>query len=237
MSIASVVTRGYGTYALPSVPTTLVGFDAAEIITMACENAGYDAQRLHAGHMKQGVKLLNTILDEWSNLKLVPWAMDRRQLYTVKGDYDYTLANDVIDLLPGAGIDEGGVDFPLSFISREDFENIPQKLNQDKPQSMWLWRKEPPVLYLYPTPDASYTINYWVVRRLYGVTELAQDVDISSRWINAIRKRLALEIFDAMPAKERIENMALRPSLKENATDAFAAMHHGNIESASWFTR
>lgn len=237
MSIASVVTRGYGTYALPSVPTTLVGFDAADIITMAAENAGYDAQQLHAGHMKQGVKLLNTILDEWSNLKLIPWAMDRRQIDTVKGDYDYTLANDVIDILPGATLSVSGTDIPLSFMSREDFEGIPQKLVQDQPHTMWLWRKEPPVLYLYPTPDAVYTLNYWVVRRLYGVTELAQDVDISSRWINAIRKRLALEMFDAMPAKQRIESMALRPSLAENATSAFAAMHHGNIEEASWFTR
>lgn len=237
MTIAAVVTRGYGTYSLPTVPTTLVEFDAADIITMAAKNAGYDSQRLHAGHMKDGIDLLNTILDEWSNLKLVPWAMDRRLFTTEKGTYAYTLDNDAIDVLPGAGVNEAGTDFPLSMMSREDFENIPDKLIENKPHAMWLWRKEPPILYLYPTPDATYTVNYWVIRRLYGVSTLAQNIDISSRWINAVRKRLALEMFDVMPAKQRIENMALRPSLAENATSAFAAMHHGNIEESSWFTR
>lgn len=238
MPVSYIPTRGYGEYSTLPAAQNLAEFDATSIITMACENAGYDAQQLHAGHIMSAIRLLNTILLEWSNLRLVPWAMAQRQVVTKAGDYTYELDADIVDIAPGASItDQTSTDLPLQHMSREDFEAIPDKLLENIPSSMWLWRKEPPILYLYPTPDAVYTINLWVVRKLTGVTRMAEGVDISSRWVNAIRRRLALEVFDSMPAERRMELYQLRPDLQESAVQAFAALHHGHIEESSWFTR
>lgn len=212
-------------------------FDVATITELAGRKAGWEVEELNAGHARVARQLLTAILNEWSNRDLIPWAADRRTL-TLQANVDaYPLGADVIDLMTGAVIaPASGGEFPLMPISREEYAGITNKTaRSDRPTQFWLWRKGTPTMFFFPVPDKAYTVTYWCIRRLQDVTAAQQTVDAPMRWVNALINRLALELFDVMPAKRRLEQMAMRPTLESLAVRSEEMIRTSEVDQGSWF--
>ncbi len=220
-------------------------FSTATIVELAGRKAGWEVEELTAGHATLARQLLTTILNEWSSLDLFPWAADRRTLTLTAGVHTYSLPTDVVDLMTGATTtslatsSQSPSTSHIIPVSREDFASISTGINDDtmreRPTQYWLWRKAVPTLFVFPVPDKTYTFTYWCIRRLHDVTAALETTDAPMRWMTAIVDRLALELFDSMPAKRRTELMPLRPSLQERALVAEQKIKTGEVEQGSWF--
>ena len=212
-------------------------FDVATITELAGRKAGWEVEELNAGHARVARQLLTAIINEWSNQDLVPWASDRRTLMLQANTESYALSADVVDIMPGTVISSvSGGEFPLASISREEYAGITNKTaRKDRPTQFWLWRKGVPTVSFFPIPDKAYTVTYWCIRRLQDVTAAQQTVDAPMRWVNALISRLALELFDVMPAERRLKHMELRPTLESMAARAEEMIRTSEVDQGSWF--
>lgn len=210
-------------------------FDVARIAELACRRAGYDVEDLTAGHALLARDLLTAILNEWSNDNLIPWAVARSTFQTVANAESVVLPADVIDLMSGVMINDGENSRPLNRISRDDFARIPDKDDRSIPDRYWFWAKVPPTIFLDPIPDDIYTVTYWCVRRLQDVTAAVQTIDAPMRWVQAIIDRLALDMFDSLPAKKRMELLQIRPSLFERSSASEQKIRRSEVDKTSWY--
>lgn len=221
---------------MPTSGVAAAEFDVATVTEMAGRRAGWEVETLTAGHAILARQLLVGVLNEWSNLLMIPWAADQRTLTLAAGVGSYSLGGDVIDLMPGVTIaDAGGTESVLARMSREEYATTTNDDQRGRPSMYWLWRRAVPTLFLTTTPDKVYTITYWCVRRLHDVTAAQQTLDAPMRWVTAIIDRLALELFDSSPAEWRMKHMPIRPSLVERAAVAERTIRQADVEQSSWF--
>ena len=201
---------------------TFVTLDIAQIIGEAYERVGRDQQELNAGHMRTARTSLQMIFSGWENTGARVWTLDEETYTCVEGTDTFYVTANTVDVLDGI-ITSDGADIPLTRIARIDYEGIPDKTNSGKPDRFWCNRSvEPFPVKLYPVPDAGpYAIRYWRIRRLYDVTAGQQTPDVPFRWVDALTATLALRLFDKLPLAERVANMAVRPTLKNEADAAF----------------
>ncbi len=213
-------------------------FDIATITELAGRKAGWEVEELTAGHALLSRQLLIGIINRWSTFDLSPWAADRRTLVTVAGVESYDLLTDVVDVMTGttaATSDVPPVYSTLVPTSREEFAAITDRTQRDRPAQYWVWRKATPTMYLYPVPDAIYTITYWCIRRLKDVTAAQQTIDLPMRWVSSITDVLALELFDSASADRRMKYAQLRPGLVDAALRAEQLVKTSDVDQGSWF--
>lgn len=201
---------------------TYVTLDVTQIIEEAYERIGRDVQALNAGHMRTARTSMQMIFSGWSNTGARVWELEEESYTCVDGTATFYAPSNTVDVLD-AIITVNAADVPLTRIARIDYQAIPDKTNQGKPDRFWCDRSvEPFPITLYPVPNsATYTITYWRIRRLYDVTAGQQTPDVPFRWIDALTASLALRLFDKLPLAERMANMAVRSTLKEDAAMSF----------------
>jgi hypothetical protein len=95
-----------------------------------------------------------------------------------------------------------------------------------KPIGVYLERRPDPTqskLWVYPTPDATYTAKYTYRRRLYDFDNATDNPDFPQEWVLALAKRLAAELapFYGIPMQERL-------MLRDDATIALREMKQAN---------
>lgn len=212
-------------------------FDAAKVIELAAQRAGWGVQEISGGVSQVGRDLLIQVMNDWASASLVPWATEKRTLALVANTASYTLPADTVEVLSGASILVDGLDRPLSLIGRDDYEGIPDKTFSGPPSQYMIWRKTPPVLMFYPRPASAYTVSYWAVRRMHDVTAAIQTLDAPMRWVPAIQARLALELFNHMPAERRLQLLALLPEIQRAAASTEDTLRRANVEPTTWEAR
>ncbi|CAB4145518.1 hypothetical protein UFOVP1204_17 [uncultured Caudovirales phage] len=103
---------------------------------------------------------------------------------------------------------------PMSRQSQYDYLAQPNKTMQGRPIQIWFNRqREAPVIYVWPTPNASYSTNQMVVsrkRQIMDVGTLAETLDIPQRWYNSIISSLAYNLSCECP----IVKPEMMPALK-----------------------
>lgn len=213
--------------------TASLTFNIAEIIEEAYERAGVDVQMLNAGHMITARRSLNMILLQWNNRTIVPWATDLRSFTTVQGTASYELPADTIDVLPDVTFRHDGYDTAITRISRQDYEIIPEKDMQGRPNRYFVHRVGPPVMYLWQVPENSNdTIRYWRIRRLQDATASAQTLDTPDRWIPAVTSALALALYEKTDKEYDPRRLAV---LASHADRDFDEMRRETSEPVSVF--
>lgn len=184
--------------------TLTVELDIAQIIEEAFERAGVDVQMLNAGHMRSARRSLYLMFNAWINKGIRLWAVDEQSFTTTVGDADVTLEAGTIDVLD-VFIRRDSVDTPMERISQSDYVAIPTKSTQGKPNRYWVHRTTPaPVMYLFQAPEnATDTIVYWRLRRLYDVVTSAETADVPINWLDAVCAGLALRLYMKKPEEKR----------------------------------
>jgi len=181
-------------------------FAIDEIIEEAYErigiqtNSGYD--------IKTARRSLNILFQEWSNRGLHYWEVANNSLTLVDGQSEYTMYRSTSDGTSDAtavyGVDDvleavyrnsSSVDFPLTKISRSEYQALSNKTNEGTPTQYFVQRfidKVTITLYLTPgSTEAGNTINYYYVKRIEDVGDYTNATDVPYRFVPCMCAGLA----------------------------------------------
>ena len=141
-------------------------------------NAGYDLQSAR--------RSLNILFQEWANRGLHYWEVANNSLTLVDGQATYTMYRStadgtsdatavygVDDVLEAAYRNSSSVDFPLTKISRSQYQALSNKTDEGTPTQYFVQRfidKVTVTLYLTPgSTEAGNFINFYYVKRIQDV--------------------------------------------------------------------
>jgi len=181
-------------------------FAIDEIIEEAYErigiqtNSGYD--------IKTARRSLNILFQEWSNRGLHYWEVANNSLTLVDGQSEYTMYRSTSDGTSDAtavyGVDDvleavyrnsSSVDFPLTKISRSEYQALSNKTDEGTPTQYFVQRfidKVTITLYLTPgSTEAGNTINYYYVKRIEDVGDYTNATDVPYRFVPCMCAGLA----------------------------------------------
>ena len=192
--------------------TTAFNMDFTEIAEEAWERAG---REMRSGYdLKTARRSMNLLTIEWQNRGINMWTIDSGTINLVKGQTQYDLPADTIDLLEqqirtGSGNAATQSDLTLSRISVSTYASIPNKLTQSRPIQMYIERlRDAPKVNLWPIPDNNdYVLYYWRMRRIEDAGSGIQTSDMNFRFFPCLVAGLAYYI--AMKLPEMIDRVPL----------------------------
>src|SRR5210317_801095 len=181
-------------------------FAIDEIIEEAYERIGMQP---NAGfNLKSARRSLNIMFQEWANRGLHYWEVANNSITLVDGQSEYTMyraASDgtsdptavygVDDILEAAYRNSSSVDFPLTKISRSEYQALSNKTSEGTPTQYFVQRfidKVTITLYLTPgSSEAGNTINYYYVNRIQDAGDYSNDADVPYRFVPCMVAGLA----------------------------------------------
>ena len=192
--------------------TTAFNMDFTEIAEEAFERAG---REMRSGYdLRTARRSMNLLTIEWQNRGINMWTIDSGTINLVKGQTQYDLPADTIDLLEqqirtGSGNAATQSDLTLSRISVSTYASIPNKLTQSRPIQMYIERlRDAPKVNLWPIPDNNdYVLYYWRMRRIEDAGSGVQTSDMNFRFFPCLVAGLAYYI--AMKLPEMLDRVPL----------------------------
>ena len=181
-------------------------FAIDEIIEEAYERIGFQT---NSGYdIKTARRSLNILFQEWSNRGLHYWEVANNSITLVQGQSEYTMFRStsdgtsdatavygVDDVLEAAYRNSSSVDFPLTKISRSEYQSLSNKTDQGTPTQYFVQRfidKVTITLYLTPgSTEAGNTINYYYVKRIQDVGDYTNATDVPYRFVPCMCAGLA----------------------------------------------
>jgi hypothetical protein len=164
-----------------------------EIISESFERCGIDPQTRTGHHAKSARRSLNLLFSEFANRGINYWTVTQNSLTLSDGTASYTLPAGTIDILD-AVIREDSTDQIINRITLQEYNQIPNKTNEGKPNQYMIDKQYTPVIYFWLVPDKTYTMNYWVVNQQEDITASNQDTDIPYRWTDTICAGLSAKL-------------------------------------------
>ena len=167
--------------------------DVAELIEEAYERCGLE---MRTGYdAKTARRSLNLMFADWANRGLNLWTVKQATVSVSSGTASYTLVdNTVVDLLEVVLRNSSGTDFTLTQMSRSEYLRIPNKGNTGQPSQYFFDRQVTPTITLWSTPDASYTLVFYYVRRIEDADALVNTTDAPFRFLPCMAAGLAYYI-------------------------------------------
>ena len=177
--------------------TSTFNMDFTEIAEEAFERAG---REMRSGYdLRTARRSMNLLTIEWQNRGINMWTIDSGTVNLVKGQTQYDLPADTIDLLEqqirtGSGNAATQSDLTLSRISVSTYASIPNKLTQGRPIQMYIERlRDAPKVNLWPIPDTNdYVLYYWRMRRIEDAGSGIQTADMNFRFFPLPSGRVSL---------------------------------------------
>jgi len=119
------------------------------------------------------------------------WTVNQGTVSVTSGTASYDLASDYVDLLEVVLRNSSSVDFTLTQMSRSEYLTIPNKATTGQPSQYYFNRQVTPTITLWATPDASYTLVYYYVRRIQDADTLINTTDAPFRFLPCMVAGLA----------------------------------------------
>ena len=174
--------------------------DFPEIAEEAWERAG---REMRTGYdLRTARRSMNLLTIEWANRGINLWTIKEAEVSLTKGDLDYSLNGNAIDVLEiNLRTDDGDIakqrDLPLTRTSASVYASIPNKLTQGRPTQVWIDRQRGgPVAHVWPVPDKTdvYKIHYFFLERIQDAGEGGFDADMPFRFLPCLVAGLAYYI-------------------------------------------
>ena len=163
--------------------------DVADYIEEAFERCGLEVRTGY--DLKTAKRSMNLMFADWANRGLNQWTIEQRTITVTAGTANYTLDNDVIDIL-SLVVRRSGTDYALDRVSRDEYLNIPTKSTQSRPSEFFVDRQITPVLKLWPVPDNSTdVIIYDALTRLDDADDYTNTLTVPFRFYPALAAGLA----------------------------------------------
>jgi hypothetical protein len=154
--------------------------DVAEAIEEAYERIGLE---MRTGYdAKTARRSMNLMFAEWANRGLNLWTVATGTTTVTQGTSQYTLAEDVVDLLDMV-LRRSGTDYEMTRISRGDYLDFPNKTDQGRPSQFYFDRQISPVITLWQNPENSTDqLVYYYVQRIEDVDSLTNTTAVPFRF-------------------------------------------------------
>jgi hypothetical protein len=154
--------------------------DVAEAIEEAYERIGLE---MRTGYdAKTARRSMNLMFAEWANRGLNLWTVATGTTTVTQGTSQYTLAEDVVDLLDMV-LRRSGTDYEMTRISRGDYLDFPNKTDQGRPSQFYFDRQIAPEITLWQTPENSTDqLVYYYVQRIEDVDSLTNTTAVPFRF-------------------------------------------------------
>ena len=167
--------------------------DVGELIEEAYERCGLE---MRTGYdAKTARRSLNLMFADWANRGLNLWTVKQATVSVSSGTASYTLVDStVVDLLEVVLRNSSGTDFTLTQMSRSEYLRIPNKTSTGQPSQYFFDRQVTPTITLWSTPDASYTLVFYYVRRIEDADALVNTTDAPFRFLPCMAAGLAYYI-------------------------------------------
>jgi len=167
--------------------------DVGELIEEAYERCGLE---MRTGYdAKTARRSLNLMFADWANRGLNLWTVKQATVSVSSGTASYTLLDaTVVDLLEVVLRNSSGTDFTLTQMSRSEYLRIPNKTSTGQPSQYFFDRQVTPTITLWSTPDASYTLVFYYVRRIEDADALVNTTDAPFRFLPCMAAGLAYYI-------------------------------------------
>ena len=167
--------------------------DVGELIEEAYERCGLEMRTGYDARTAR--RSLNLMFADWANRGLNLWTVKQATVSVSSGTASYTLVdNTVVDLLEVVLRNSSGTDFTLTQMSRSEYLRIPNKDNTGQPSQYFFDRQVTPTITLWSTPDASYTLVFYYVRRIEDADALVNTTDAPFRFLPCMAAGLAYYI-------------------------------------------
>tara|TARA_R100001440_G_scaffold19826_1_gene33393 strand:+ start:626 stop:1294 length:669 start_codon:yes stop_codon:yes gene_type:complete len=167
--------------------------DVAELIEEAYERCGLEMRTGYDARTAR--RSLNLMFADWANRGLNLWTVKQSTVAVTSGTASYTLLDaTVVDLLEVVLRNSSGTDFTLTQMSRSEYLKIPNKDNSGQPSQYFFDRQVTPTITLWSTPDTSYTLVFYYVRRIEDADALVNTTDAPFRFLPCMAAGLAYYI-------------------------------------------
>ena len=167
--------------------------DVGELIEEAYERCGLE---MRTGYdAKTARRSLNLMFADWANRGLNLSTVKQATVSVSSGTASYTLLDaTVVDLLEVVLRNSSGTDFTLTQMSRSEYLRIPNKTSTGQPSQYFFDRQVTPTITLWSTPDDSYTLVFYYVRRIEDADALVNTTDAPFRFLPCMAAGLAYYI-------------------------------------------
>lgn len=136
---------------------------------------------------------LNLMFAEWAAKGNHNYAVDEQTQTLTLNTASYTPATGTLAILGGV-IRRSSVDTPVRAVSREEYQQIPDKASNGLPSVVFLDRKAL-LYYLWNEPENSTDVfRYWRLRKTQDVTAASETVDVDYFWWEALASGLAAKL-------------------------------------------
>ena len=155
--------------------------DVAEIIEEAYERCGLE---MRTGYdAKTARRSMNLMFADWANRGLNMWTVTQDTKAITSGTATYSFDATHVDLLEVVLRNSSNTDFTLTQMSRNEYLTIPNKASTGQPSQYFFDRQVTPTITLWSTPDTSYTLVYYYVRRIQDADALINTTDAPFRFL------------------------------------------------------
>jgi hypothetical protein len=163
--------------------------DVGEIIEEAYERCGLE---LRTGYdAKTARRSMNLMFADWANRGLNLWTVTQDTKAITSGTATYSFDATHVDLLEVVLRNSSNTDFTLTQMSRSEYLTIPNKSTTGQPSQYFFDRQVTPTITLWATPNASYTLVYYYVRRIQDADALVNTTDAPFRFLPCMVAGLA----------------------------------------------
>ena len=176
--------------------------DVGELIEEAYERCGLEMRTGYDARTAR--RSLNLMFADWANRGLNLWTVKQETVSVVSGTATYTLDATYVDLLEVVLRNSSNTDFTLTQMSRNEYLTIPNKTSTGQPSQYFFDRQAVPTITLWSTPNASFTLVYYYVRRIQDADSLTNTTDAPFRFLPCMAAGLAYYI-SIKKAPDRIQ--------------------------------
>lgn len=175
---------------------SVTSLDLSEIFEEAFERCGLE---IRSGYdLKKARRCFNILTTEWANRGLNMWTIQEGTTAIIAGDNTYSLDTDTIDVLEMVIRDSSGNDSTISRIKLSDWASKYDKTLTGTPTQAYISRSKTTTdVTIWPVPDAAYTLVWWRLRYMDGLSTGGGDgtsPDIPPRFVPAIIAGLAYHV-------------------------------------------
>lgn len=188
----------------------------ADLFLEAFSRLGIQPSNVTRAHVAQARRSTNLQFVAWANRGVSLWAIDLQTINLVAGQAAYPVDNATLTVLDvyysqigggGAGVDADRIMTPMS---RTDYAEIPNKLQQGQPTRYWFEKlavatpqggtATGPLMTIWQPPLSgqiapNFVVKFWRFRRMQdAVPQMAQQPDIHYRFLDVFAAELAVRL-------------------------------------------
>lgn len=171
--------------------TTIFDLQIDDLIEEAFERCGM--QMTNGKQLSTARRSMNLMFLEWANRGLNLWTIELATYNLVQGDTEITLDTDTVNVLSAViRLNQSPpTDIIIERIGREQYLDVPDKTTQAQPAQYYVQRTNVPKLFLYPTPDQTYQLRYYRIRRIQDAGNYTNTADVNFRFLPCLAAGLS----------------------------------------------